>query len=98
MRIDDVGVTFVNAVVNQGMFDGVFNINFATFLFTPTQERINDEGKRVVEVEPDLTVSCRLRMGEQCLRQLHQTVGNLLALLEEQRTTPAAKGAAEKPN
>lgn len=89
--MDEVGVDFVNVVLNQGVFDGVFNINFATFLFTPTQERPVDDGTKTIDIDPELVISVRLRMGEQCLRQLHQAAGNLIKLAEEARAKQASR-------
>lgn len=67
--MDNVGVTFVNIVTNQGMYDGVFNINFATALFSPIgQDKIDTE----------LVIACRLRMGKECLLQLKASVDALV--------------------
>jgi hypothetical protein len=104
--MDDVGVTFVNAVTNRGIFDNVININFATFLFTPSQERTVDNGKKIVDIEPELVMSLRLRMGEQCLRQLHQATTSLLELIDNHRAgqnnppnaAEAEAGSGAKPN
>lgn len=84
--MDEVGVTLVNTVTNQGIFDGIININFATFLFTPSAERQLDNGGKTIDIEPELVMSCRLRMGEQCLRLLHQTTQSLIDLIDRSRT------------
>lgn len=75
--MDQVGVTFVNAVVNRGIYNNVINLGFGTFLFTPTSDET---------VDPDLVVSCRLRMDEACATQLHRELGQLLELIAEDRT------------
>lgn len=67
--MDSVGATFVNVVTNQGMYDGVFNINFATALFTP----VGDD-----KIDTELVISCRLRMGKECLLQLKASVDALI--------------------
>lgn len=93
ITMDTVGVTLVNTVTNQGVADGVFNINFATALFTPVA---NDK------IETELVISCRLRMGPQCLMQLKQSVDFLVdTYLKKTADMPpaAVEGThANKPN
>lgn len=59
---DEVGVTFVNAVLGIGHLNGVVNITMGTYNFTP------QDGMK--EIDPDLVVSCRLRMDQACAQQL----------------------------
>lgn len=81
--IDNVGVTFVNAVVGQGTLNGVVNVSLGVFLFTP-----GDADK----VEPDLVTTVRLRMDQLCARQLHESLGKLLELID--KTEPETRGAS----
>lgn len=53
---------FVNSVIGQGHLNGVVNLTFGTFQFTPTMD-----GK----IDPDMVVSSRLRMDMTCAKQLH---------------------------
>ena len=59
---------FVSVVVGSGTVNNVVNITFGTFMFTP-----NDNA-----IDPDLIVSCRLRMDLPCLHQLYEQIGNML--------------------
>ena len=85
--IDNVGVTFVNAVVGQGTLNGVVNIALGTFLFTP-----GDDDK----VDPDLVTTARLRMDQLCARQLHEALGKLLELID--KTEPEAGATRSSTN
>lgn len=67
---------FVNQVAGSGQLGGVFNLTLATALFMPT-------GKG--DVDPDIVVSCRLRMDFTCVQHLHATLGALI----EQNIKPA---------
>jgi len=75
---DKVGVVFVNTVVGRGLLNNVANLTFSTYNFSPAEDGI----------EADPVISCRLRMDIQCLRQLHESTGELLATLENK--IPAA--------
>jgi hypothetical protein len=98
---DRVSVTFVNTVIGRGSLNGVINLAFSTFNFTP-----NDNG----QVDADPVISCRLRMDKVCATQLRDVMNELLAMMEEaERNTvmnpPEAqtegimpKKAAEKMN
>lgn len=59
---------FVNAVIGSGTLNGVHNISFATALFSVKGE----------EIDPDLVVSCRLRMDSTCLAALYEQIGHML--------------------
>ena len=96
--VDNVGVTFINTVLGRGIINGVVNLTLGVLLFTP-----DDAGK---VIDPDIRVATRLRMDQVCARQLHETLGDLLALIDksdaEQKmgfngasTQPVAN---EKPN
>lgn len=80
--LDNVGVLFVNTVLGRGVLNGIINLSFGTLLFTPT-----DEG----DIDPDPVVAVRLRMDRICAKQLHETLGDLLAKIEE------AEGLASAP-
>jgi hypothetical protein len=63
-----VAPIFVSVVVGSGTLNHVANITFATLNFTPVGD----------EIEPDLVVSCRLRLDIVCLQQLYEQIGNML--------------------
>ena len=85
--VDEVGVTFVNTVIGRGILNGVINLSFGVFNFTPT-----DDGK--VDVDP--AVACRLRMDKVCATQLRDVMNDLLAIIEKAEVD-AAMGVSEKP-
>lgn len=93
--LDNVGITFVNALLGRGVLNGVVNMTFGAFLFTP-----GDEDK----VDPDLVVTARLRMDKTCAKQVHEALGALIAKIEETEAAalaPPSEGdgtAAGKPN
>lgn len=75
MRSEDkVGVDFVNTVIGRGVLNGVINLSFSTFNFTP-----NDEGQ--VDLDPAVTV--RLRMDRVCALQLRDVMNDLLTSIEK---------------
>ena len=75
MKSDDaVSVTFVNTVVGRGVLNGVINLSFSVFNFTP-----NDDGQ--VDIDP--AIACRLRMDKQCAMQLRDVMNDLLAAIEQ---------------
>jgi hypothetical protein len=61
---------FVNQIAGSGQLGGVFNLTFATALFTPTADN---------KIDADIVVSARLRMDFSCLQQLHQACEALIA-------------------
>ena len=73
--MDNVGVTFVNTVVNRGIFNGVINVSFAVLNFTP-----GDDNKTI---EPDPVIAARLRMDKICARQLRDVLTDLLDMIEK---------------
>lgn len=97
--IDNVGVTFVNVVMGRGVLNGVVNVQFGSYQFTPSED-----GKFV---EPDLVLSSRLRMDRVCAQQLHEALGSLLEIIEKTEAealsdktleeTPS-RDSREKPN
>jgi hypothetical protein len=80
---DDVGVTFVNVIVGRGSFNGVVNLSFGVFNWTPTEQGT---------IDPDPAVACRLRMDKQCAIQLRDNMIDLLKSMEEAEAN-AAMGA-----
>lgn len=74
-----VNVTFVNTVVGRGILNNVVNLTFSTYNFSPAPDGI----------DADPVISCRLRMDIQCLRQLHDSTGELLAALDAKPSQPA---------
>lgn len=80
--IDQVGITFVNTVLGRGILNGIVNLTFGVLQFTPSE---TDN-----KVDPDLVVAARLRMDKVCAKQLHDTLGELLALIEKAEVEAAA--------
>jgi hypothetical protein len=72
---------FVNQVAAIGHLNGVVNMAFATAQFTP-----NPSGG----VDPDLVITCRLRMDLYCVGQVYEQLGKILA--------QNVKESGEKPN
>ena len=72
---DQVGVTFVNTVVNRGIFNGVINLSFGVLNFTPSED-----GQTI---EPDPVIAARLRMDKICARQLRDVLSDLLDMIEK---------------
>lgn len=71
--VDEVGVTFVNAVLGRGIMNGVVNLTLGVFQFTPDEDK----------VDPDLVVAARLRMDAVCAQQLYEALGSLLVSIDE---------------
>ncbi len=94
--VDSVGVTFVNTVLGRGVLNGVVNLSFGVLQFTPSE---TDS-----KVDPDLVVASRLRMDKNCAKQLYETLGDLLVLIDKAEADlasglPAAEDATvRKPN
>lgn len=86
---DNVSVTFVNSVVGRGILNGIVNLSFAVFNFTPS-----DDGKSV-EVDP--TIACRLRMDKTCAVQLREVLSKLIADVEEAEQNIAMGISNEAP-
>jgi hypothetical protein len=63
-----VAPVFVSVVVGSGIYNHVANITFGTLLFSPKDDVI----------EPDMVVSCRLRLDLICLQQLYEQIGQML--------------------
>lgn len=99
-------VVVIDRVLNQGAHDGMFNINFATYLFTPVSIQDENTGESKVVVDPNLTMSCRLRMGEGCLRELKMAVDYLVDLAGQDKkkrageipATPSESAGQARPN
>jgi hypothetical protein len=83
---DNVGITFANTVINQGILNGVINVNLGVFHFSPSED-----GKEIVA---DPAVICRLRMDEVCAIQLHNALRGILAAIEKSRAASVASGVA----
>lgn len=77
---NSVPVVFVNSVVGRGILNGVANLTFCTFNFTPTEEK----------VDTDPVISARLRMDKVCLYQLQDVLSNLISSIEEAEKTTEA--------
>lgn len=99
-------VVVIDRVLNQGVHDAMFNINFATYMFTPVSVQDQDSGRDKVIVDPNLMISCRLRMGENCLRELKMAIDYLVGLADEGRrkrageipATVSESAGQDKPN
>ena len=74
---DQVGITFVNAVVGRGILNGVCNIQLGALQFDA-----DSDGK----ISNDLTTVCRLRMDAKCAEDLRDHLNAVLALIEEANT------------
>jgi hypothetical protein len=79
--LDNVGVVFVNSVVGRGVLNGVINLSFSTFNFTPSPDGS--------QVEVDPAISCRLRMDKICAIQLRDVMNELLSAIEKVETDAA---------
>ena len=70
---------FVSQVAGSGHFNGVVNLTFATFEFTPNSDNT---------VDPDLVISARIRMDFACAQVLYEHLGKILAqTLKQQNAT-----------
>ena len=96
--IDNVGITYVNAVLGRGTLNGVVNIQLGALQFDTTSEGT---------VSGDLSVCCRLRMDLHCAVQIRNSLNDLLAQVEKAQAAAMANGAVvnesgpapgEKPN
>lgn len=72
---DEIGIVFANTVIGRGILNGVINLSFSAFNFTPT-----DDGK---QVDLDPVVVSRLRMDRICATQLRDVMNELLASIEK---------------
>jgi hypothetical protein len=71
---DQVGITFVNAVLGRGILNGVANLTLGVFAFDPT-----GDGK----ISENLTVACRLRMDVNCAKMIRDQLDELLTAIEK---------------
>lgn len=74
----NVPVTFVSNVVASGQLNGVINVAFGLYRFTPGVDG---------NVEPDLAIGARLRMDVQCAEQLYEALGSILQKLKPANAT-----------
>lgn len=84
---DNVGVHFVNTIIGRGILNGVCNLSFGVFNFTPSEDG--------TKVDVDPVVACRLRMDKVCATQLRDIMNELLATIE--RAEADAAMGIEKP-
>lgn len=84
---DDVGITFVNTILGRGILNGIINISFSAFNFSP-------DGNEGIEADP--VVACRLRMDRVCLKQLHDVTADLLKAIERAETPQVETSAMEE--
>ena len=82
---DNVGITFVNAVLGRGIINGVINVQLGVLEFGNTED-----GK----VSDQFSVACRLRMDVTCAESLRDHLTAVLALVEEAKTKATTKGIA----
>jgi hypothetical protein len=83
----DVPVVFVNTLLGRGHMNGVVNLTFGTFQFTPTEDSIDS----------DLVLSARLRMDVVCAQQLYQSLGELFDAIEKEQAKALGAIPTEKP-
>ena len=76
----DVMPTFITQVVNSGILNGVVNVKFATARWTPNPTP-DDPGN----VDPDLVITCDLRMDLYAAQQLRDVLDGLI----EKNTKPS---------
>ena len=92
-----LGITFVNAVVGRGIFNGVVNIQLGGLLF-----EADSDGK----ISNDLTTVCRLRMDAKCAEDLRDHLNAVLLLIDGAKAKSGAsiatngldRGTEGKPN
>lgn len=78
---DNIGVTFVNSLATRGIFNGIINLSFATFNFTPNNG----------QVEADPVISLRMRMDKVCARELRDALNELINSIEQAELEAAPK-------
>lgn len=85
---DNLGVIFVNTVVGRGILNGVINLSFGVFNFTPDENG---------QIDADPAINCRLRMDKICATQLRDSMSELLAAIEkaEQSSTVGVSSETE---
>jgi hypothetical protein len=72
--VDQVGITFANLVLGNGINNNVVNISFGAFAFNASED-----GKTV---DPAPVITCRLRTDIPCARSLHKVLGDLLESID----------------
>jgi hypothetical protein len=93
---DDVGTIFVNHVMARGCCYGVGNVTLGTYNFTPFREGLG--------IDPDLVISCRLRLDAIAVRELRDAMNWIIAKMEEKPSEtndilePYAADVAGAPN
>jgi hypothetical protein len=88
---DQVGITFVNAVIGRGILNNVVNIQLGALPFDVTED-----GK----VGSELVVACRLRMDRLCAKHLRDTLDDLLKSIDRAEVETAslvANGDVRQP-
>ena len=90
MSKDNLDIVFVNTVVGRGVLNGVVNLSFSAFGFTPSED-----GK-TVEIDPQIV--CRLRMDKICATQLRDVMVELIEQIEQAETSGSAPKLSEDPS
>ena len=83
---DNLGVIFVNTVVGRGILNGVINLSFGVFNFTPDEKG---------QIDADPAINCRLRMDKICATQLRDSMSELLAAIEKAEQSPTVGVSSE---
>jgi hypothetical protein len=78
---------FVNTVLARGILNGVVNLTFGQYQFTPDAEE--------PKIHSDQVIACRLRMDVMCLENLHRVTGELIQDIKKQQAA-ISKGEAEE--
>jgi hypothetical protein len=73
---DDVGCVFINHVLGSGHLNGIINVTLGTFNFTPSRD--------AARIEPDLVVSCRLRLDVVAAAELRDAIDKALTMMATQ--------------
>lgn len=71
---DNVGITFVNRVLNRGILNGVFNITLAAHNLEP-----DEKGEKI---DLATVIVARLRMDLACAREIRDTIDEFLKSLD----------------
>ena len=87
--VDQVGITFANLVLGNGINNNVVNISFGAFEFNPSED-----GK---SVDPAPVITCRLRTDIPCARALYKVLGDLLESIDNPKKPPDGKTLKHDP-
>jgi hypothetical protein len=87
--VDQVGITFANLVLGNGINNNVVNISFGAFEFNASED-----GKTV---DPAPVITCRLRTDVPCARALYKVLGDLLESIDRPSNGKTLKHDPSEP-